>query len=76
MTAISNREPPDGYTEEWDSNAWSVGFVYRWSDVYEGWMDENVVVTVKPGKALCEAFEARMDHPMGSEYNIFFSKEG
>ena len=28
MTAVSNREPPEGYTEEWDDTVWNIGFVF------------------------------------------------
>jgi len=72
MTSVSNRPVPDGYTEEWDSTTWNVGFIFRWSEVYEAWLDCTAMATVKPGQSLCEAFEARMDGPMWNDYTIFF----
>ncbi len=73
MTTVSNRPAPDGYTEEWDSEGWNVGFIFRWSDVYDDWLDCGVVVTVKPGQTLSEAFEDRINHPMWEMCTIFFS---
>lgn len=73
MTTVSNRQVPDGYTEEWNSTTWNVGFVFVWSEVYEAWMDACVMITVKPGQALREAFEARMGEPMWRDYTVFFS---
>ena len=72
MTAVSSRSVPDGFTGEWDSTIWNVGFVFRWSDVYEVWLDCNISLTVKPGQALCEAFDDRMEGPPRPEYTIFF----
>lgn len=72
MTIVANRLPPDGYTEEWDSTYWTTGFVFRWSKVYEAWMDCRIQVTVKPGQTLCEAYEAHVDEPMWADYTIFF----
>lgn len=74
MTPVSNRLVPDGYTEEWDNTIWNAGFLFQWSDVYEGWLYAGVVLTVKPDQTLSEAFEGRMDEPMWSDYTIFFAK--
>lgn len=76
MTPVSNRPVPAGYTEKWNKEVWHTGFVYRWSEVCEGWLDCDVTVTVKPGQALCEAFEARMNKPMLDGYTIFFIGRG
>lgn len=76
MTPVSNRPVPDGYTEKWDKEGWNVGHVFMWSEVCVGWLDCEVVVTVKPGQALSEAFEAHMNKPMLDGYTIFFNKGG
>jgi hypothetical protein len=62
-----------GYQEEWDSTTWNMGFVFRWSEFYEAWLDCGIVLTVKPGQTLAEAFEVRMDEPMWKQYSIFFN---
>ena len=72
MTAVSNRPVPDGYTEEWDSAYWTTGFVFRWSKVYEAWLDCHVQITVKPGQSLSSAYFGHMDEPMWNDYTIFF----
>ena len=64
---------PDGYTKEWDFTLWNVGHVFRWSDVYEAWL-ECGRCTVKPGQTLGEAFEAWADHPMWLDYAVFFAE--
>jgi hypothetical protein len=74
MPNATTRPIPDGYTDQYDSIAWNVGHVFRWSDVYEAWLDCERVVTVKPGMTPDEAFEARMDHPMWPDYSIFFAE--
>ena len=73
MTSVSNRPVPDGYTEKWDSAIWNVGFVFRWSEVYEAWLGYSGMVTVKPGQTLCEAFEESVGEPMWNDFTIFFS---
>ena len=50
------RPVPDGYTEEWDSATWNVGFVFRWSEVYEAWLELSVQLTVKPGQTRSDPF--------------------
>ena len=67
-------EPPDGFTEKWDSNTWNVGFVFRWSDVFETWLDCCVILTIKPNQTLPDAFETRMNEPMWDDYDIFFAE--
>ena len=67
---------PDGFTDRWDCTIWNVGFVFRWSEVYSGWLNCEIRVTVKPNMALSDAFEDRMDEPMWPEYAIFFLREG
>ena len=70
--APKDRPNPDGFTAEWDFTIWNVGYVYRWSDVCECWLDCEVSVTVKPNVTLDRAFEGCMDHPMWLDYAIFF----
>mgnify|MGYP006292889383 CR=1 FL=1 len=66
------RPVPDGWTDQWDSTLWNAGRVFRWSDVYEAWLDCQVSVTVKPLESIDTAFERRMDHPMYLDYAVFF----
>lgn len=72
MTSITEREIPDGMQLEWDSKTWNIGFAYRWSDVYECYLELGTL-TVKPGQSLPEAWDARYDEPMWPDYEIFFS---
>ena len=74
MTPVSNRPVPDGYTEDWNSEHWNVGIVFRWSRVYDAWL-ECGRCTVKPGQTLSEAYEAWADEPMWTDYTIFFAEE-
>lgn len=76
MTTVANRPVPDGYTEEWDSTIWNVGHVFMWSDVYECWLDHDLMITVKPGQTLSEAYTAVTDEPLWKQYNVFFVDEG
>lgn len=69
------RDPPEGFTEDWNPELWNVGFVFRWSDVFESWLDCRILLTVKPHQTLADAFEKRVREPMFPEYNVFFVKE-
>lgn len=73
MTIVMDRPMPDGYTEDYDSTVWNAGFVYRWSEVYEAWLDCERVITVKPGQSVFDAFEDRMDCPLWDGYAVFFA---
>jgi len=75
-TYSADRPVPDGWTAEWDFTIWNRGKVFRWSDVYEAWLDCEAWVTVKPNMTIEAAFEDRMDHPMWLDYSIFFVDEG
>lgn len=72
---VSNREPPVGYKEEWDNTTWNAGFIFRWSEIHKSWTDMRMIVTVKPGQTLAEAYEDRIDEPMQDVYTIFFAIE-
>ena len=67
---------PAGWTDEWDTTIWNVGWVFRWSPVFNGWVDQRITLTVKPFETLGDAFERRMDHAMWLDYAIFFTDEG
>jgi hypothetical protein len=74
MPNMMNRcELPTGYTDQHDSSIWNVGEVFMWSNVYECWLDCKIRLTVKPNMTIEDAFEARMDEPMWSEYSVFFN---
>jgi len=73
LPLVPFRQPPLGYTEDRDASVWNVGFVYRWSDVYDAWM-ESGRCTVKPDQTCREAFEDWAGHPMGLYYSIFFNE--
>jgi hypothetical protein len=63
---------PDGYTEEFDKSTWNVGHVFRYSAVYDAWLDCEIRLTVKPNVTIGEAFADFMGEPMWADYNIFF----
>lgn len=72
---ISKLRPiPDGYCLEWDDTIWNVGHVFRWSPVYEMFLQCRNI-TVKPKQTLAEAFEAAYNHPMWNDYEVFFVKD-
>jgi hypothetical protein len=73
MLNATTAAPPDGYTEDYDCQLWNVGHVFRWSDVYEAWLDCEVRLTIKPNMPISEAFEDRMDHPLWKDYAVFFN---
>jgi len=64
---------PDGYTDKWDPTTWNYGFVFRWSSVFEAWLEEGVC-TVKPGWSLKQAYEAWAEEPYWTDYRIFFTE--
>jgi hypothetical protein len=71
MTVVSNRPVPDGFTAEWNHTVWNVGFVFRWSDVYEAWLACGECA-VRPGQMLSDAFAEWSGQPMFDDYAIFF----
>jgi hypothetical protein len=75
-TDSPERTAPDGWTAEWDTTVWNRGKVFRWSDVYEAWLDCEVWLSIKPFMTIGDAFEDRMDHPMWLDYAVFFVDEG
>lgn len=75
MTNVTSKPVPDGYTVEWDNTIWNVGHIFRWSDLYEGWLNYEHRVTVKPGQGLGEVFEGATGEPMWLHYRIFFVNE-
>ena len=74
MMDATTAPAPDGYTDEYDYTAWNVGHVFRWSDVYEAWLDCEVRLTVRPNMTIEHAFVARMNHPMWNAYAVFFAE--
>jgi hypothetical protein len=71
-TYYQDRPVPDGYTEDYDCQLWNVGHVFRWSDVYEAWLDCEVRLSIKPNMTIGQAFAEQMDHPMWLDYSVFF----
>ena len=74
-TPLHKMDPPDGFTEDWNTTIWNVGFVFRWSEVFECWLDCQIVLTVRPNQTLSEAYELRMGEPLVVGYDIFFVNE-
>lgn len=71
---ITKREIPDGFQLDWNSEIWNVGFVFIWSDVFDGYLRQGQI-TVKPGDTLSEAFERVVGEPLFSNREVFFVKE-
>ena len=67
------RPIPNGYTDQHDSDVWNVGEVFRWSDVYECWLECGVRMTIKPNVPIDIAFEDCMGHSMWFDYAVFFN---
>jgi len=74
MTPITSREIPEGFQLDWNSETWNVGFVFVWSEVFEGYLQQGQI-TVKPGDTLSEAFERAVGEPLFSDREVFFVKE-
>ena len=74
MKPVTSREIPEGYQLDWNNQIWSVGHVFRWSEMYDCYLNEGMV-TVRPGDSLPQAFERVFDMPYTSEYEVFFLKE-
>jgi len=69
------RAIPDGYTDQYDSTIWNVGHVFRYSDVYDGWLDCNIRLSIKPDESIVDAYTAYTDEPMFDVYSVFFASE-
>ena len=72
-----NQPPPNGYElGEARSDLWRVGYVFRWSGVYETWLDCNHRITVKPQETVAEAYERETDTPCWCDgVEVFFNKD-
>ena len=78
-SAITSRERlnsvPDGYTFEHDDTIWNVGHVFRWSDVYNDYLDCGIRLSIRPEQTIAEVYEREVGEPMFNEYDVFFVKE-
>jgi hypothetical protein len=76
-TPIHKREVPDGFElGETISESWRVGHVFRWSEVYECFLDTQQCITVKPDETPGEAFYRETnDNDRLAECEVFFVKE-
>ena len=55
-------ELPEGYTRTDDrTEIWRVGFVYRWSPVFEAWLDCCQLVSIRPGETGAESYLREFD---------------
>jgi hypothetical protein len=73
MSDIREKTVPDGFQLDWDKDSWNVGHVFRWSPVFECYLKDGTLITVKPGDTLPEAFERVMEHPMfPGDWDVFF----
>ena len=70
---LTARSTPDGFTSEHDSTLWNVGHVFRWSSVFDCWLDESVRISIKPHEAIADSFRRHIDEPMWPEYAVFFA---
>ena len=62
MTPIHKRELPDGYClGELITTTWRVGHVFRWSEVYEAYLDESHRITVRPRESVGAAYAREAD---------------
>jgi hypothetical protein len=64
---------PDGFSDQFDSTIWNVGFVFRYSGVIDMWLDCNIGLTVKPDMSVEDAYEAHTGDTMSDDYNVFFA---
>lgn len=74
MKPVTSREIPEGFQLDWDDQIWNVGHVFRWSEVYDCYLQEGLI-SVRPGDSLSEAFESVFDTPYTLEFEVFFVKE-
>ena len=64
---------PDGFSDQFDSTIWNVGFVFRYSEVFDTCLDCGVSLSVKPNMTIADAFADRMEEPMSDDYAVFFA---
>ena len=74
LTALT-ADPPEGFIEEWDNSIWNVGFVFRWSSVYEAWLADGMI-SVRPNDTLAQAWDRDRPNELftTNDFNIFFSE--
>ena len=55
-------ELPDGFVlTDKPSELWRVGFVYRWSEVFESWLDCCQLVSIRPEETVAESYLREFD---------------
>ena len=54
------------------SKAWRVGHHYRWSDVFNAWLDKSYQFTIKPSETGRQAFARECDDFFDSDSIIVF----
>lgn len=73
MTAITNREIPEGYTLEWDQSIWNVGIVFAWSEQFKKFLHRGII-SLKPSETLVECLE-RHSYRTNGDFEVFFVLE-
>jgi len=69
MTEI---KPPAGFQRERDDKLWHVGFVFKWSDVFEKWLDCGWSISVKPGETVAAAWRRECGTDDLRDFDVFF----
>ena len=71
----TNRTPPEGYTRSYNPDMWNVGHVFRWSNVYDCWLDCELRLTVKPQDTLQDAYFRVVDETLWrGVLEVFFNE--
>jgi len=65
-------KPPSGWTEVPNkSDTWIAAWLFRWSPVFNAWVDSRVSVTVKPGDTANDAIARRVGEVSPSD-SLFY----
>ena len=69
--ATAHRAPPDGFQSNYNTKLWNAAHLFRWSEVYDCWLDCEYRFTVKPGETYGEAYFHEMGEPIPYEHEVF-----
>ena len=57
------------------ADTWIAAWVYSWSEVYDGWLDRQLSVTVKPNDTPNDAYMRRFGETIPNDTHLFYNKD-
>ena len=70
---MCTHEPPEGFsTTDEPMDIWRVGFLYVWSDVFESWLDDRAMLSIKPGETGKEAYLREFGETLPHTDSVFW----